>query len=44
VGVSGSGKTALLLNLLLQFWLDYNNLQMFGESFILPEYKILKKP
>ena len=33
IGKSGSGKTCLLLNLLLQpNWLDYNNLKVFGMS------------
>ena len=44
VGKSNSGKTTLLLNLLLRpKWLDYDNLQVFGRSLFQPEYKILKK-
>src|SRR6218665_4045113 len=44
VGKSASGKTTMLLNLLLNSaWLDYDNLQVFGRSLFQPEYKILKK-
>lgn len=44
VGKSASGKTTMLLNLLLNpGWLDYDNLQVFGRSLFQPEYKILKK-
>src|SRR6218665_508343 len=43
-GKSASGKTTMLLNLLLNpGWLDYNNLQVFGRYLFQPEYKILKK-
>ena len=44
VGKSASGKTTLLLNLLLRpGWLDYDNLCIFGKSLFQPEYRILKK-
>ena len=44
VGISGCGKTTLLLNLLLRpGWLDYDNLCVFGKSLFQPEYRILKK-
>ena len=44
VGRSNSGKTILLLNLLLRKdWLDYNNLLIFGNSLHQDEYQILKK-
>src|SRR6218665_3528322 len=44
VGKSASGKTTMLLNLLLNpGWLDYDNLQVFGRSLFQPEYKILRK-
>ena len=44
VGRSNSGKTVLLLNLLLRDgWLDYNNLLVFGNSLHQEEYQILKK-
>ena len=43
VGKSGSGKTILLLNLLLKpGWLDYDTLFIFGKSLFQPEYKILR--
>ena len=38
----GCGKTTLLINLLLRpGWLDYNNMNIFGESLFQPEYNIL---
>ena len=41
---SGCGKTTLLINLLLRpGWLDYNNINIFGNSLFQPEYHILKK-
>lgn len=44
VGRSNSGKTVLLLNLLLrEGWLDYNNLLVFGNSLHQHEYQIIKK-
>ena len=44
IGKSGCGKTTLLINLLLRpFWLDYNNINIFGKSLFQPEYHILKK-
>ena len=44
VGRSNSGKTVLLLNLLLRGgWLDYNNLLVFGNSLHQLEYQIIKK-
>ena len=44
VGRSNSGKTVLLLNLLLKDeWLDYNNLLVFGNSLHQPEYELIKK-
>lgn len=43
VGASGSGKTALLMRMLLQEnILDYNKLFVFGRSLHQPEYEILK--
>ena len=43
IGKSNCGKTTLLLNLLLQpGWLDYNRLQVFGQSLHQKEYQILK--
>ena len=43
VGSSGSGKTALLMRMLLQEnVLDYNKLFIFGRSLHQPEYQILK--
>src|SRR5260221_13871743 len=43
IGQSGSGKTALLMRMLLQEnVLDYNKLFVFGRSLHQPEYKILK--
>ena len=44
VGKSGSGKTTVLLNLLLQEgWLDYENLFVFGKSLFQDEYRLLKE-
>ena len=44
VGKSNSGKTVLLLNLLLkEDWLDYNNLLVFGNSLHQDECQIIKK-
>ena len=44
VGKSNSGKTVLLLNLLLRDgWLDYDNLLVFGNSLHQEEYQIIKK-
>ena len=44
VGKSNSGKTTLLLNLLLQpNWLDYEHLYVFGKSLHQQEYRILQK-
>ena len=44
IGRSNSGKTVLLLNLLLRDrWLDYNNLLVFGNSLHQEEYQIIKK-
>ena len=43
-GASGSGKTIVLLNLLLQDdWLDYNSLIITGESLFQPEYMLLRE-
>src|SRR5271155_2753804 len=43
IGQSGSGKTALLMRMLLQEnLLDYNKLFVFGRSLHQPEYQILK--
>ena len=43
IGQSGSGKTALLMRMLLEEnILDYNKLFVFGRSLHQPEYKILK--
>ena len=44
IGKSGCGKTTFLLNLLLPpGWLDYNNINIFGNSLFHAEYHILKK-
>ena len=44
IGKSNSGKTVLLLNLLLRDgWLDYNNLLVFGNSLHQDEYQIVKR-
>ena len=44
VGSGNSGKTVLLLNLLLRDgWLDYNNLLVFGNSLQQDEYQIMEK-
>ena len=44
MGMSGCGKTTLLINLLLRpGWLDYNNMNIFGKSLLQPEYHIIKK-
>jgi len=44
VGISGSAKTTLDLNILLRRgWLDYNNKYVFGKSMFQPEYRILEK-
>ena len=44
IGKSGCGKTTLLVNLLLHpGWLAYNNITIFGNSLIQPEYHMLKK-
>ena len=44
VGSSNSGKTTIILNLLLNpGWLDYNHLYVFGKSLHQKEYAILKK-
>src|SRR5918995_3029896 len=43
IGQSGSGKTALLMRMLLQEnILDYNKLFVFGRSLHQPEYQIIK--
>lgn len=43
IGTSGSGKTNLLLRLLLfKDWLDYNDLYVFSKSLHQPEYKLLR--
>ena len=43
VGKSGSGKTAIMLRMLLEpELLDYNKLFVFGRSLHQPEYKILE--
>ena len=44
VGKSNSGKTCLILNLLLNpGWLDYNHLYIFGKSLHQKEYAVLRK-
>jgi len=44
VGISGSAKTTLDLNILLRRgWLDYNNKYVFRKSMFQPEYRILEK-
>lgn len=43
IGESGCGKTNLLLRMLLMDkWLDYNNLFVYGKSLHQPEYKLIK--
>ena len=43
IGQSGSGKTALLMRMVLQDnILDYNKLFVFGRSLHQPEYQVLK--
>ena len=42
VGKSSSRKSALLYNLLLKPWLDYENLIVFGNSLHQSEYQIIK--
>ncbi len=43
-GKSGSGKSVILLNLLLnEGWLDWNKLFIFGKSLFQEEYELLKK-
>jgi predicted ATP-binding protein involved in virulence len=41
IGKSGCGKTILLMNLLLQDYLDYKNLYIFSKSLHQPLYQIL---
>jgi hypothetical protein len=41
IGKSGCGKTNLLMNLLLQDYLDYNNLYIFSTTLYQPLYQIL---
>ena len=44
IGMSGFGKTTLLINLLLRpGWLDFNNINIFGKSLFKLEYPILNK-
>ena len=43
VGKSGCGKTNLLLNLLLNDYLDYDHLYIFSKSLHQPEYQVLIK-
>ena len=44
IGMSGCGKTTLLINLLLRLgWLDYNNINISDKSLFQAEYHILKK-
>ena len=44
IGKFGCGKTTLLINILLRSgWLDYNNINIFGNSLFEPEYHVLKK-
>ena len=44
IGKSGCGKTTLLINLIIRpWWLDYNNINIFGKNLFQPEYHILKK-
>ena len=43
VGKSGCGKTNLLLNLLLNNYLDYDHLYIFSKSLHQPEYQVLIK-
>ena len=43
IGRSGCGKTSLLLKMLLvNRWLDFNNLYVYSKSLHQPERKILK--
>ena len=41
IGKSGCSKTNLLMNLLLQDYLDYNNLYIFSKSLHQPLYQML---
>ena len=43
VGKSNCGKTTLLLNLLLESWLDYNRLYVYGKSLHQLEYRVLRE-
>ena len=44
IGKSNSGKSVLILNLLLQHgWLDYNHLFVFAKTLHQTEYQILQK-
>lgn len=42
IGRSNCGKTSLLLKLILEKFIDYNNLYLYSKSVHQPEYKLLK--
>jgi GTPase SAR1 family protein len=42
IGRSNCGKTSLLLKLLLENFIDFNNLFLYSKSTHQPEYKLLK--
>ena len=44
IGKSACSKITLLINIFLRpGWLDYNNINIFGESLFQPKHHILKK-
>lgn len=44
IGKSNSGKTTVLMNLILQKgWMDFDHLYIYGKSLHQPEYQLLKK-
>lgn len=43
VGASGCGKTTLLYNMIISYWIPYKNLYIFSKNIDQPVYKKLKK-
>lgn len=43
VGASGCGKTTLLYNMIISYWIPYKNLYIFTKNIDQPVYKKLKK-